>query len=181
MDLGFIIDSSASFKQHFTLEKEFVKRVGRHFRLGKYKTRTALIAYSDSIETVSRLSDFHSEGEFVQAVDSVPFIGSTSRLDTALLESNKRMFTVKDGGRGGVKQILVVLTDGVPSSDDAFRVAKRIRGQDVHVVVIAVGDSIKDGSLDALGDQVFYIDDYKELGSIEFTTKIMNAITVQGE
>ena len=183
MDLAFIIDSSASFKKHFTSEKEFVKRVGRHFRLGKYKTRTALLAYSDKIETVSRLSDFHSEGEFVEAVDSVPFIGSTSRLDTALSEANQQMFTVKNGGRVGVKQVLVVITDGVPSSvgdDNPFKIVKQLRDQDIHVVVVAVGDAIKDGTLDALGDQVFYIDDYKKLNSAKFSTKIMNAITVQG-
>ena len=183
LDLGFIIDSSASFKNHYALEKQFVKRVGRHFRLGKYKTRTALMTYSSYIDTVSKLSDFHSEEDFLEAVDSAPFMGSTSRLDKALVEANQGMFSVRNGGRVGVKQVLVVLTDGVSSVGikDPFKIVKKIADQNIHVIVVAVGDSIKDGSLDTLGDQVFYIDDYAQLGSVTFSTKIMNAIAEQGK
>lgn len=182
MDLGFVVDSSASFKEHYNLEKQFVKQIAGHFDLGRYKTRTSLLTYSNYVNTLSKLSDFHTEKELSAVVNSAPFMGSISRLDKALAETEESMFTVNNGGRVGVQKVLVVLTDDYSeSSKEAFLIGKRIRDQqNVHIIVVAVGRAISKGSLGNLGDQVFYIDHYSGLGSIELQIQLKNAITKQG-
>ena len=128
MDLGFIIDSSFSFKDHFDLEKDFIKSIATRFNLGQYKTRTSLMAYSNYINMLSKFSDFNSVDDFKKAIDSATFMGSNSRIDKALAEANDNMFSVKNGGRAGVKQVLVIVTDGVSSASgvDPFAIAKKI-------------------------------------------------------
>ena len=183
LDLGFIIDSSASFKDYYNVEKDFIKSIASRFDLDPYKTRTSVMSYSNYINMISKFSDFQGVPELKKAIDSAAFMGSNSRVDKALAEANDNMFSVKNGGRAGVKQILVIVTDGVSSASgiDPFAIAKKIKNQNIHVVVVAVGNSIQPNSLDALGNQVFYLTDYSDLGSLDFSAKVLDAVATEGK
>ena len=50
--------------------------------------------------------------QFDEAVDKIPLMGSTTRIDRALRMTQNEMFTTANGGRAGVPNILILLTDG---------------------------------------------------------------------
>jgi len=183
MDLGFIIDSSANFNNYYKLEKDFITRVGTFFSLGRYTTRTSVMAHSNTVNLASKFSDFHDEEQFKQLVDGIPFVGSTASIDKALVAANEEMFSIKSGGRVGVKQVLVIITDGVSDTyaTDAFKIAQKIQKQNIHIVVVAVGKEAQRDSLKLLGNQVIYVDNYQELASIDLSSKVANFIAQEGK
>ena len=50
--------------------------------------------------------------QFGEAVDKIPLMGSTTRIDRALRMTQNEMFSSANGGRDGVPKILILLTDG---------------------------------------------------------------------
>ena len=51
-------------------------------------------------------------GAFNDAVDDIPLMGSTTRIDTALRMAQNELFLEENGGRDIAPNILVLLTDG---------------------------------------------------------------------
>ena len=60
-----------------------------------------------------RLKDHPGLIDFCEAVDAIRHMGGSTRIDLALLNLKKNMFTKENGGRKGVKKVVVLVTDGV--------------------------------------------------------------------
>ena len=57
---------------------------------------------------------------FNEAVDSIPLMGSTTRIDGALRLAQRQLFKVENGGRDLAPNILVLLTDGSQTPGQLF-------------------------------------------------------------
>ena len=68
---------------------------------------------------------------FDAAVDAIPHMGLTTRIDRALRLAQKELFEEENGGRLDVKDILVLLTDGTQTpadfAEDPGDIARQLR------------------------------------------------------
>ena len=69
---------------------------------------------------ISQMKDFTDIEEFDRAVDSIPLMGFTTRIDKALRMAQKDLFALKYGARPSTPKILIVLTDGSQSWEFDF-------------------------------------------------------------
>ena len=58
------------------------------------------------------MKDHHTIDSFSKAVDAIPLMGSTTRIDKALKMALTELFLEKNGGRDIAPNLLVLLTDG---------------------------------------------------------------------
>ncbi len=93
------MDSSGSLRSQYPKEKTFVKTLARSFRLGLSRTRAGIITFSQRSELSVKLSQYDSVDDFVTAVDSLPLMGSITRIDRALRLAENEFFTVENGAR----------------------------------------------------------------------------------
>ena len=59
-----------------------------------------------------QMSDHMETDSFRKAVDAIPLMGMTTRIDRALRLSQKELFAPENGGREDVNKMLILLTDG---------------------------------------------------------------------
>ena len=68
---------------------------------------------------------------FNAAVDAIPLMGLTTRIDRALRLAQAELFEPENGGRPDVKDILILLTDGTQTpgkfAEDPGDIARQLR------------------------------------------------------
>ena len=68
---------------------------------------------------------------FEKTVTAIPLMGFTTRIDRALRLAQKEFYSPENGGRSGVKRMLVLLTDGTQTksrrAEDPVVIAEEIR------------------------------------------------------
>ena len=101
-------------------------------------------SFSYFTEHSIKMKDFNDLVTFSTAVDNIPLMGSTTRIDKALRLAQNELFAPENGARGkDVPKILIQLTDGKQTSavdaEDPGKVADELRAMGVIVVVIGIG------------------------------------------
>eukprot|EP00794_Sanderia_malayensis_P005383 gene5383-6056_t len=180
-DIGFVVDSSGSLRREFDREKQFVKSVSNIFDISPAGGRAGLVTFSYDAELSAKLSEHKSASEFRSAVDKLPFMGYTTRIDKGLKVAEKQLFLQSNGGRAAVPKVLFVLTDGAQTNDpdttDPAEVAKRIRDSGITMFVIGIGNKVKVDELARIaGDEkrLFLAKNFDHLNSAGFLEKISN-------
>ena len=75
-DLGFILDSSASLKDDFDREKEFVKAlVGAVGVGGKQGSRVGVVTFSHEAKLSIKLNEHRNIRSFILALNDIPLTG----------------------------------------------------------------------------------------------------------
>lgn len=69
LDIGFILDSSASVKYYFQNEKNFIKSLARTFQIGEEGTRIGV-----QCKVSIMLDQYHDQTAFETAVDRIPWV-----------------------------------------------------------------------------------------------------------
>ena len=112
VDVGFILDSSGSVRFDYLDEKDFLKSLAGAFGISDEGSRLGVITFSYYSELSIKMSDHNDISSFNKAVDAIPLMGSTTRIDRALRLTQKEMFAPANGGREDVRDVLILLTDG---------------------------------------------------------------------
>ena len=157
VDLGFIMDSSGSMRYDYGKQKSFMKSIVTSFGISKEDTHAAVITFSDIAKHSIKLRDHTDTISFKRALEDIPWIGSTTRIDNALTLAKNEMFKVASGARMHTKNILILLTDGKQTrnsySTDPAIIARKIRSTGVKLYVIGVGPLVDTKELiDIAGD-----------------------------
>ena len=125
------------------------------------------------------MNDHFDITSFNRAVDAIPLMGFTTRIDRALRLAQKKMFTEGNGARDDVADLLVLLTDGSQTYDvDAERpgqVAEELRNAGVHILVIGIGRGTNMTELEQLAghpEQVFVATSFKQLIQRDFIGRV---------
>ena len=115
---------------------------------------------------------------FNEAVDGIPLMGKTTRIDKALRLAQREMFSLSNGGRPGRPKVLILLTDGSQTAEndaeDPVKVADEIRAVGVRLLVIGIGKGIDKEELDKIGggNNVFVASTFDELIREDFMDKL---------
>ena len=143
MDVGFILDSSGSLRTEYHKEKEFLKAIASQFGVNQNSSRIGVISFSYFAELSIKLDDHDSLHTFDKAVDDIPNMGSTTRIDKALRLAQNELFDEENGARFQVNKILIMLTDGSQTQDDESEdpamIAQEIRDSGIQMLTIGIG------------------------------------------
>ena len=118
---------------------------------------------------------------FREAVEEIPLIGSTTRIDRALKVVDEDLFNESNGARKDITKMLILLTDGsqTKGSDavDPGKIAKVLRQRDIHIVSVGIGDEVDVDELTHITgdeDRVYTVADFDELITGRFIRKIVS-------
>ena len=182
VDVGFVLDSSGSLRNDYGKEKNFLKALAATFGLSEDGGRAGVVTFSYYTEHSIKLNDHAKLSTFNDAVDKIPLMGSTTRIDKALRMTQNEMFSIPNGGRPGVTKLLIVLTDGSQTQDagaeDPGDVADEIRNAGIRVIAVGIGKGVNTTELAHIaGDDknVFSAGSFDELISSDFLQSVNKA------
>ena len=91
------------------MEKKFVKALIDSFGIGDFTTRTGIITFSQTAKISVLLSQFKNLFDIKNAVDALPIMSSTTRIDAALKLARDEFFKPKNGARYILINLLVFI------------------------------------------------------------------------
>ena len=145
VDVGFILDSSGSVKNDYPTLKGFLKSLAAAFQLNDDGPIAGVVTFSKDAELSIKLNDhsMHNVASFNEAVDNIPYMGSITRLDKALELAQSDLFSVANGDRPGVPNVLIALVDGTQTDDPGARdpvlLAQSLRNDGITPFFVGIG------------------------------------------
>ena len=178
-NIGFIMDSSGSLRRDYGKEKEFVKELAQSFEISAAGSRAGVVTFSYNAEVSIRMDEFKKLADVKKAVDSIPLMGYTTRIDKALRLAKEKLMT---GARKDAPKLVFLLTDGSQTKDsdavDPAVLAKELRDDGIKLIVIGIGKGTKLDELERIAgasSNVYLAKDFNELMSSVFVQNIAKA------
>ena len=169
-------------RNDYDKEKYFLKSISSAFGISRNGSRAGVVTFSYSAVHSIKLNDYSDPILFNAAVNGIPLMGHTTRIDKALRLTQKTMFKLRNGARPGVRKLLVLLTDGSQTSavdiEDPASIAEEIRNSGIDVVVIGIGKDVNSTELALIaGDRkdLFIAQTFSDLIAEEFMYTLRNA------
>ena len=164
-----------------------MKALAATFGVSEDGGRAGVVTFSYYTQHSIKLDAHTDLPSFSEAVDKIPLMGSTTRIDKALRMTQKDMFSLANGGRPAVSKLLVVLTDGSQTQDvgaeDPGDVADELRDMGIRVIAVGIGKGINSTELAHIaGDakNVFSAASFDELISTKFLESVNEAGCKEG-
>ncbi len=124
VDIGFLVDSSQYTAEDFSNVKKFVKRVVNGFAVNATGPRAGLASFDDGATLKIPFSDYETPKKFQAAVDGLNQLGRQRRLDKGISLAYNQLFSVRNGARQNVPQLLFIITTGRQSNIAGHRPPK---------------------------------------------------------
>ena len=157
-----------------------MKVLASTFGISNDGSRAGVVTFSYNSEHSIKLNDHTDIGSFNKAVDKIPLMGSTTRIDKALRLTQGELFETSNGARPGIPKLLILLTDGSQTADtdaeDPGDIADELRSSGIRMLVIGIGSGINQTELNHIagGDKFsFSAASFEELISSEFVKEIV--------
>ena len=154
----------------------------KQLHLSQSGTHSALVLFSYYAYLKIKFSDFYNGKDFQKAVNTLPLLGSTTRIDRALNLAYNEMFNAANGMRANVPRIVVLLTDGEQTDgDDAISPAEAVKPfhkAGIKVIVIGIGPGIKRNELLTIvksPEDLYFAKSFDQLKSASFVGNITDA------
>ena len=142
MDLVIILDSSTSVTDaNFIKMKNFVKDLLKNVDLDSGAVRVGVVIYSTRVTVMFQLNEHHSRSAYMRAVDEIPYKYGSTNTAGGLKTMRTEMFTRQNGDRKNVKNVCIVVTDGVSNINGRNTIpeAERARAEGIHIYAIGIG------------------------------------------
>merc|ERR1712018_25941 len=178
-DFGFVADVSASVENHWDDEKSFIKKLVQSVVISEQGGRAAVTSFSNMAELQIKFDDHIHYSTFETALDQIPYVGSTTKIDLGLEVALDEMFQVFNGMRPDVHQTMVLITDGQQAGVNFDLYRERFNQAGVRVIVVGVGNFQSRDIRHLTSDDadIYVASDFDELVSDEF----IESITFCGE
>ncbi|KAK3595501.1 hypothetical protein CHS0354_021600 [Potamilus streckersoni] len=116
-DIIFLLDSTSSESLiDFKNQLQFVKDFTQGFTIGKDHVQIGVVTFSTHPHNAFHLNDHLYKPALLNAIDNVQYRSGFTFTDEALTYVRENAFLPAYGGRTGVPQIVIVLTDGTSVS-----------------------------------------------------------------
>jgi len=170
VNVGFVLDSSGTLKRDFYSAKKFMKKIAESFGVSRLGSRASVITFSYNAVHNIKFNDHYDVPSFNKALDTLPLIDSTTRIDLALRLAQKEMFEASNGAQSNMKKVLILLSDGAQTkrrgAEDPALIAEELRQAGVNILVVAIGGVINPRNLVRIAghpSRVFYGKSFNEL------------------
>ena len=124
------------------------------FNIAPDGSRAGVVTFSYKAEHSIKMNDHTDIDSFSAAVDAIPLMNKTTRIDLALRLAQKELFAPENGGRPNLPEILILLTDGTQTRkgnyEDPSIITDEIRKSGINTIVIGVGSSTDSKELDEM-------------------------------
>ena len=147
-----------------------MKALAGAFGVSDDGSRASVLTFSYYSELSIKFKDHFDQSSFDAAVDAIPLMGSTTRIDRALRLTQKEMFLDSNGARANMPKILILLTDGSQTQDagaeDPGDIADELRQSGISVIVIGIGPGTNQTELNHMAggpDNAFSAASFDEL------------------
>ena len=181
------MDSSGSLRNDYQREKDFLISLAAAFGVTQDNARASVVTFSFFSDLSIKFNDHSDIISFAGAVDAIPLMGSTTRIDRALRETQKNMFSMKNGARPGVTKIVILLTDGSQTKDagaeDPAAIADEIRNNGIVLIVVGIGAGVSPDELDKIAggaDNAFSAASFDELVGGDFIQELSEKSCEEG-
>uniref|UniRef100_A0A3B3BEV1 VWFA domain-containing protein n=1 Tax=Oryzias melastigma TaxID=30732 RepID=A0A3B3BEV1_ORYME len=167
VDVFFLTSGFAgSSKRDFQKMKDLLKSVISMFTLGPDDVRVGVMQLGGNRGLEFGLNKYFSSEEMLGAVDRMQPVEGGNRLGRSLTEVSKYL-EAAGGGRPGLKQSLVVITD-LWSIDEVRGPASALRAREVEIYAVGVLEASRKQLLEISGssDKVFHLEDFDGLPAL---------------
>ncbi|XP_059194891.1 collagen alpha-6(VI) chain-like [Centropristis striata] len=167
-DIFFLADSSSSIStEEFKTMKEFMKSVISKSAVGQDKVHFGVMQYSTDYKLEFPLNKYSSVADMTKAIDAMEQLDKNTLTGKAIGEVS-RYFDAAEGGRAGVTQRLIVITDG-EAQDEVKGPAEALRKKGVVIYSIGVRNAKISQLVEISGssDRTFSEKDFNALEDLE--------------
>ncbi|ELU18068.1 hypothetical protein CAPTEDRAFT_56746, partial [Capitella teleta] len=117
MDLLFLVDGSGSIEQkgadNWNLVISFINSLAGQFDIGPGQTRVGMVTFSNKAQIRIKLNEYYDIDAFTEATQNPSFYGGgNTNMSMGLEVAKDSFFTVENGDRLGVPDVVIMLTDG---------------------------------------------------------------------
>ena len=179
-DIVFLVDSSGSiYDYNWPTVKEFMKNIVRDYTIGSNNVRVGVTIFADNVQSIFQLNTYSTQYEILNAIDNIPFLGTSTNTPEAIRYMRTTMFTPQNGDRSSAPNVAIIITDGVPRVPNDVNEARRLtlqeanlaRRQGINMFTIGIGPELTTEFLAQIADQptnthVFQVNQVRELENI---------------
>ncbi|XP_059800900.1 collagen alpha-6(VI) chain-like [Hypanus sabinus] len=167
-DIIFLIDGSGSISPtDFQKMKEFMHSFVNRTTISPENVHMGLIQYAADYRLEFNLVRYSSQDDIRKAITAVRQIGGGTMTGSAL-SFTEEYFAQSKGGRPGIPQYLIVITDG-EAQDEVLGPATSIRNEGIIVFAVGVSEANVSQLLEIGGsqDKVHYVEDFTQLEDLD--------------
>ena len=149
----------------------FLKTFLKHAEVSQNVVRVGVITYSTDVHIEFRMNEYTTKSQVFDAIEQIPYRhGSTNTADA--LKVMKKMFTPEYGDRPAVKNIAIVVTDGVSNINARRTIPEAESAKALGIHIYAIGIGLADTrELDGIAslpveENRFIVKDFSELSTL---------------
>lgn len=170
-DIVFAVDSSSSITYtDFSKQTLFIKNLVRQYNVGSNETQFSVVSFASRVHPEFSLNKYPSKTQVVGALSSIRHHLGSTHTEDALNYIANNSFSSSNGGRPGVDQWVIVLTDGESTTPtETAAAADRLHKMGIKVISIGIGKGANQAELEAIAtdpQHVYRVDDFDALHSL---------------
>ena len=179
-DIVFLVDSSGSiYEENWPTVREFMKSIVRDYTIGPNNVRIGVAIFADNVQPIFELNTYSTQYEILNAIERIPFLGTSTNTPAAIRYMRNTMFTAQNGDRSFAPNAAIIITDGVPRVPNDVNEARRLtlqeadlaRRQGINMFTVGIGPELTTEFLAQIADQptnthVFQVNQVRELETI---------------
>lgn len=144
-DVVIMIDTSTSVGEaNFKKTINFIKHFLAEADIDRGAVRVGVAIYSTSVFVKFNLDEYSTKDEVFDALDMIQYRYGSTNIAHAFRVMRTRMFTVGNGDRPDVKNIGLIITDGISNYEHYETVPQARLTQDAGIHVYAIGIGLAD-------------------------------------
>ncbi|XP_043922666.1 collagen alpha-6(VI) chain-like [Protopterus annectens] len=166
VDVMFLVDGSGSIAgEEFQQMKTFMKNLVNHTTVGVDDVQIGMVQFSYRTELQFKLNNHSLKEDLYEGIDNMTQMGGGTLTGEAL-KITYDYFNASNGGRRGITQLLIVITDG-EAQDKVLEPAEHLRKAGIIIYAVGVARAKTSQLLEISGsqDQVIYVENFDALQS----------------
>ena len=175
----FVVDSSRSIREanpedgsydNWALLLDFINTMMGHLDIDQ--TRVGLVDYSTVANKIFFLNSYHTVDEIKAEVSAMPYYGSSTNTDAAIIAMHTQQFLSINGDRQGVQNVAIVITDGQSDifKDDTIPGARSAQRDGIMMFAIGITLSVDEAEVKGIsscpqieGQDYWLVDQFLDL------------------
>jgi len=139
-DLIFVVDSSGSIGiQHWPEVLNFINGIVDQVGVAPQGTHLGLVTYGNNAHIIFNLINYTDPAPMKAAVSAAKFLNENTNTSGAIKTALDTMFTKENGDREKAPNIMVIITDGVSTYDNATTIPNAVAAKNKGILVVSIG------------------------------------------
>lgn len=167
---GSIRDTNAVGEDNWQLIIDFMVDLVSSINIGEEKTHVGAVSFGNEAYLQFYLSNFTDSKSLQSAVRNIPYCGGNTHTTGGLRRTRTEIFNTAHGDRPEVPNVIVLITDGIPTLEVEFleAEARLIKSFGMRIVGVGVTDKVNETVIRSLvsNEKTDYIfaTEYHDLG-----------------